>query len=131
MIVLDTHVWFWLSAHPARLSPAAREAIEQASRSGGIAIASVTLVEIAAAMARGRIMAGGSPESALTEMLRATAVVVKEITPVIAMLATQFPPAFPGDPADRIIAATARAEGVPLVTRDGKMRRSPFIETVW
>src|SRR5690242_4278596 len=102
MILLDSHVWFWLSAHPERLSAAARAAIDRASRSGGIAIASVSLVEIAAAMSRGRIMAGGSPESALNEMLRATAVVVKEMTPVVAMLATQFPPAFPGDPADRI-----------------------------
>ena len=76
-------------------------------------------------------MSHGSSETALHEMLRTTAVVVKEITPVVAMLATQFPPDFPGDPADRIIAATARAEGVPLVTRDSKMRRSPFVETVW
>jgi PIN domain nuclease of toxin-antitoxin system len=131
MILLDTHVWFWLSAHPGRLSAAARAAIDQASRSGGIAIASVSLVEIAAAMTRGRIMAGGLPEAALNEMLRATAVVVKEITPVVAMLATQFPSTFPGDPADRIIAATATAEGAPLVTRDSKLRRSPFVQTVW
>jgi PIN domain nuclease of toxin-antitoxin system len=131
MIILDTHAWFWLSAHPARLSPAARAAIERASRSGGIAIASVSLVELAAAITRGRILASGSPERALHELIRATAVVVKEITPLVAMLATQFPPEFPRDTADRIIAATARAEGVPLVTRDLRIRRSPFVETVW
>lgn len=131
MIVLDTHVWFWLGAHPVRLSSAARAAIERASRSGGIAIAAVSLVEMAAAITRGRILASGSPETALHELITTTAVIVKEITPLVAMLATQFPPDFPRDSADRIIAATARAEGVPLITRDLRIRRSPFVETVW
>lgn len=35
-----------------------------------------------------------------------------------------LPKGFHGDPADRIIVATARAHGVPLATRDGNIRRS-------
>src|SRR5581483_7494226 len=48
---------------------------------------------------------------------------VRPITPEIAALATQFPPEFSGDPADRLIAATARAEGLTLLTRDQNIRR--------
>jgi len=53
------------------------------------------------------------------------------ITPEIAALAAQFPDDYPCDPADRIIGATARAEGLTLVTRDENIRRSPLLKTVW
>jgi PIN domain nuclease of toxin-antitoxin system len=42
-----------------------------------------------------------------------------------------LPAAFPGDPADRLIVATALIEGATLVTRDGRIRRSALVETVW
>jgi PIN domain nuclease of toxin-antitoxin system len=58
-------------------------------------------------------------------------VVVKEITPTVAALATYLPADFPGDPADRLIAATARAEGLQLVSRDARLRRSAAVETIW
>ncbi len=56
---------------------------------------------------------------------------VLPITPEIAALATQFPDDFPRDPADRLIGATARAEGLTLITRDENIRKSPLIRTVW
>jgi hypothetical protein len=52
VILLDTHAWLWLGGEPRRLSRVAATAIESAASSGGIAIASVTLVEIAWLMAR-------------------------------------------------------------------------------
>jgi PIN domain nuclease of toxin-antitoxin system len=56
---------------------------------------------------------------------------VLPITPEIAALATQFPDDYPRDPADRLIGATARAEGLTLITRDERIRRSPLLRTVW
>ncbi len=58
-------------------------------------------------------------------------VAVLPITPEIAALASQFPEDYPSDPSDRLIGATARAEGLPLVTRDERIRRSPLVWTVW
>jgi PIN domain nuclease of toxin-antitoxin system len=49
----------------------------------------------------------------------------------IAALAVQFPDDYPRDPADRLIGATARAEGLTLITRDENIRRSRLIKTVW
>jgi PIN domain nuclease of toxin-antitoxin system len=58
-------------------------------------------------------------------------VTIKPITPEIAALATQFPNDYPHDPADRLIGATARAEGLALVTRDENIRKSPLLKTIW
>ena len=58
-------------------------------------------------------------------------ITILPITPEIAALATQFPDDYPRDPADRLIGATARAEGMTLVTRDERIRRSSLVRTVW
>jgi len=82
-------------------------------------------------MAHNRLGLRGTSEAVLTRLVEETGVVVKEITPAVAILAVQFTEEFPRDPADRLIAATARAEGLPLVTRDARLRRSRLVETVW
>jgi len=43
----------------------------------------------------------------------------------------RLPPEFPKDPSDRLIAATAMVEGMPLVTADQRIRKSKVLETVW
>ena len=131
MILLDTHVLLWLAAEPVRLSRSAASAIRRALRSGGIAIASISLWEIAALFAKGRLRSRGTTEASLEAILKATGVSLREITPAIASLATQFPADFSADPADRLIAATARAEGLTLITRDERIRSSALVRTVW
>jgi PIN domain nuclease of toxin-antitoxin system len=49
----------------------------------------------------------------------------------IVEVAGSFDEAFPGDPADRIIAATAIALGLKLVTADAQLRRAPRVQAVW
>lgn len=81
--------------------------------------------------AQGRLTVVGTPEGVIRELLEKTGVEVREITPTIAALSIQFPEDFPKDPGDRLIAATARAEGLPLVTRDERIRSSPLLKTIW
>jgi PIN domain nuclease of toxin-antitoxin system len=131
VIVLDTHAWLWLCLEPRQLSAAAARAIRGAVSAGGLAIASITLWEVAMLLARGRLVPQGTPEAWLRALIDRSGVIVKEITPAVAAMATHVAEGFPGDPADRLIAATARAEGVPLVSRDAALRASPLVETIW
>lgn len=53
------------------------------------------------------------------------------LTPEIAVRSTRLGEGFPGDPADRILVATARELGAALVTRDETLRRAEGVRTVW
>lgn len=129
MILLDTHVLVWAVAEPKRLSHGATGAIRRSRTQGGLAISAITLWELASLVARGGIQAYGTVEASVR--LFVEDVTVRPITPEIAALASQFPEEFPRDPADRIISATARAEGLTLITRDENIRRSPLLRTLW
>ena len=129
MILLDTHTLVWLVAEPKRLSAPAKNAIS-GSRDG-LAIASITLWELAVLFQRGHLLGHGTVEASVRLVAESAGVSVKPITPEIAALAAQFPDDYPRDPADRLIGATARAEGLALVTRDGGIRASKLLKTIW
>jgi PIN domain nuclease of toxin-antitoxin system len=131
VILLDTHVVYWAAAEPKRLSRAAARAIERAARKGGLWIASVTLFELAGMLKSGQVRGGGEIQKDVEAILGAVRAVIQEITPEIAVMARHFPDDFPRDPMDRLIAATARALRIPLVTRDERLIDSPLIDTIW
>ncbi len=129
MILLDTHVAVWLASDPGKLSLKARAAIREAIGTGGTAISAITLWELAWLMTNGRLDISGTAEAFVEEIAARTA--VRPITPKIAELANQFPSSYPGDPCDRLIGATALAEGMALVTKDRNIRNSRQVKTIW
>jgi len=129
VILLDTHALIWLASEPGKLSKKATEAIRKASREGGIAISAITLWELAWLATHGRIVTGGTPEAFVERITSRTA--IRPITPRVAVLANQLPANYPGDPCDRLIGATAIAEGIALVTKDREIRNCTQIKTIW
>jgi PIN domain nuclease of toxin-antitoxin system len=129
MILLDTHVLVWMASEPKRLSRRARQAIREARQATGVAVATITLWELAWLAENGRIQISASVESFVRETV--ARVILKPITPEIAALAVRLPAAFPRDPADRLITATAMTEGTPLVTADAGIRQSKLVQIIW
>ena len=129
MILLDTHVLVWLQVEPRRLTRAASSAIRRAERAGGLAISAISLVELAGLLYRGRVGHSGNIEATIREYTER--VTVKPMTLDVAVLTVHFPPDFPSDPMDRIIAATARAENLPLLTADERILGCPLLKTIW
>ena len=131
MILLDTHVLVWQVIEPERLSRTAASAIRRARSNQGISVAAISLWELARLFWQGKVQGRGGVEASVRALLDESGAEVRPITPEIAALAWQFPEDFPHDPADRLIAATARAEGMTLITRDDRIRQSPLLTTIW
>jgi PIN domain nuclease of toxin-antitoxin system len=129
MILLDTHALVWLKAEPAKLSARAAEAIRTSRQSGGLAISAITLWELAWLATHGRLNFTGTVDDFIEKISSRTA--IRPITPRIAVLANQLPPTYSSDPTDRLIGATALAEGIALITKDRTIRDCKQIKTIW
>ena len=129
MILLDTHVLLWMASDPKRLSAKAREAIRHARQNTGVAVATITLWELAWLAQNGRIQVLSSVESFVRETV--SRVILRPMTPEIAAVAVRLPVGYPKDPADRLIGSTAIVEGMSLVTADQQIRRAEAVETIW
>ncbi|MGQ0848832.1 MAG: type II toxin-antitoxin system VapC family toxin [Actinomycetota bacterium] len=127
-VVLDSHVVHWWSAEPERLSPAAARAVSEADE---LAVASISWFELAWLAKHERIVVTIPLGSWLQELARQVRTV--GISPRIADTAVSLPSTFPGDPADRLIYATATENGWHLVTKDQRLRahRHPHAVAVW
>jgi PIN domain nuclease of toxin-antitoxin system len=127
-VLLDSHVVHWWSAEPDRISPAASTAIGDADE---LAVADISWFELAWLARRERIVLT-IPVDAWLQRL-ATQVRTIPVTPAIANSAVNLPSSFPGDPADRLIYATAIEHGWPLITKDQRLRRHrhPSGVAVW
>jgi len=117
-VVLDSHVLHWWSAEPDRLSLAASQAISEADE---LTVAGITWFELAWMAAHERIVLT-VPISSWLQRLSGQVRTIG-VTPAIALTAVSLPSTFPGDPADRLIYATAIERGWRLISKDKKLRR--------
>jgi PIN domain nuclease of toxin-antitoxin system len=127
-VLLDTHVVHWWSAEPRRVSAAASEVLDKAEE---LAVAGISWFELAWLARHERIVVTVPVRSWLLGL--AAQVRTIGVTPAIADTAVALPSSFPGDPADRLIFATAIEHGLRLVTKDEAIRdhAHPRSVTIW
>jgi len=130
--VCDTHVLLFSALEPERLSSEASRVLSAGAEVGQLVCADISLWEIALLHSRGRLQV--PPEVRLVELvsdiLASLQMQVLPITPRIAAL-SQEPRFSHGDPADRLIAATAIATGLPLISMDSRLREVPGLRYIW
>lgn len=131
MIVLDTHVWIWWISNPEKLSNNAAKAISNAITENGVVISSISTWEIAMLVDKGRLELSVSVRDWVRKTEALPCVRFMPIDNTISLRSVSLPGDFHPDPADRIITATAMTMGLPLVTRDEKIRDYPHVTTIW
>jgi PIN domain nuclease of toxin-antitoxin system len=116
-VLLDTCAAIWLSQGDA-MSDEARAALDDLDRSGGsLAVSPITAWEVGILVARGRLALSRDP-TAWFEALIEAGVELASMAPGILVASSFLPGPAPRDPADRILAATARIMNYRLMTRD-------------
>lgn len=124
---LDTHAVVWSVTADTRLGSRARNVISEGAK-GKLLVPDVVLLEISMLLRRGRIVLKADGITFLSRVEE-----LFEIVPIdarIADLAAQLNLPH-GDPFDRVITATAKVHGTPLLTRDRAITDSGVVEIVW
>jgi PIN domain nuclease of toxin-antitoxin system len=131
-VLLDTHALLWWQAGGQRLSRAASGAIDGAT---SILVSPVTCWEVATLHRLGRIVLDREPAAWVRDLLRADRVAIAELTTEAATWAGVLDAAFPGDPIDRLLYATARDRRIPLISKDEGVRGfaavARHVQVIW
>jgi PIN domain nuclease of toxin-antitoxin system len=124
LLLLDTHCWLWAQLGLVqRLSRAALAAIRNAESEGGLRVSVISVWELAMLEKRGRVALPMNVRTWVEEALSKPGVSVAPLTPEIAIESVHLPGDMQGDPADRMLAATARVLGATLLTKDAQLIR--------
>ena len=123
-VLLDTHVWVWWLTSDPRLPVSERRGLDEEAAREQIRLSAVSMWEAQMLHAKGRLEL---PLPFGEWLRRAVDPRVLTLAPVdvgVVVALDQLPSGFHGDPADRLIVATALANAWPLATHDVAIRRS-------
>lgn len=127
-VVLDTHVLVWWMSDPARLTPSTELRLRGVSPEAPALVPDICLWEIATLVSLGRLRLTLPVGEWLTRATSGPNVQIVAITPQIAAEVAALPDSFHRDPCDRLVVATARVLGLPLLTADSRIRCSGLVE---
>jgi PIN domain nuclease of toxin-antitoxin system len=127
-VLLDTHALIWYASDSPKLSTSAKDQIIAAE---SVFVCAISAWEIGMLVEKERLALSIDVEEWIKLAYQLTKVKWISLTPEIAVLAARLPGEFHGDPADRLICATALAKNVILITADKKIQSYLHVKTVW
>lgn len=129
--VTDTHALIWYLEDSSKLGQAASRVFDACDAGENlIFIPTICLVEIIFLEEKGRISADLLAHLTLELGVESSGLRLVDLTFGIASAVARVPRSQVPELPDRIIAATALALDLPLITRDQKIRASQ-LETIW
>jgi PIN domain nuclease of toxin-antitoxin system len=120
-VLLDTCAAIWLMNGEPLSDPGVAAIRDAQSANAGIYVSPFTAWEIGTLVSKARLHLTLSPEAWFDALLAKRGVRLAPLTPKILLASTSLPGTPPSDPADCIIAATARIHGHLVITRDRKL----------
>src|SRR5580698_3011584 len=124
LLLLDTHCWLWAQLGLIqKLSKAALDAIRGAESKGNLRISVISIWELAMLEKRGRVALPMNVRTWVDEALSKPGIDVSPLTPEMMIESVHLPGDLHGDPADRMLVATARVLGATLLTKDEQLIR--------
>lgn len=121
-VLLDTHVWVWMLEGLAdRIGARVRRLVSRASREGRLRVSPISAWEIGMLVSKDRLSFGEPCDQWVQRATSAPGLSVAELTPEIAVESSFLPGTFHGDPADRMLIATARTRAATLLTADERI----------
>ena len=129
-VLLDTHMWVWWLTPASPLTRVERAALDAAAEMRGLGLPAISMWEAQVLHSKGRLEL---PMPFAEWLMRATDERMLSVLPLdrdVVLALDALPPGFQGDPADRLIVATARAHALPLATRDAAIRRTR-VTRIW
>lgn len=126
-VLLDTHIWIWWLTSQTPLSQREIGVLDALAAERLLCVSAISLWEVQMLSAKKRLELPVplSDWLSLAADPRVVRVVPLDVSVVLAIDA--LPPSFHGDPADRVIVATARTHSLALATHDVAIRRSRLI----
>ncbi len=124
LLLLDTHCWIWAQLGLVQqLSRASLQSIKEAEREGNLRISVISIWELGMLEKRGRVALPMNVRTWVEQALSKPGIAVAPLTPEIAIESVNLPGEIHGDPADRMLVATARVLGATLLTKDTQLIR--------
>lgn len=127
--VLDTHAWIWWLDGDPRLPRATSEALDALPATARPILCDISLWEVAMLVERRRLTLAIPFEAWLEAAAHPRTVRVQPVTAGIAAEVARLPATFHRDPADRLIVATCRVLGAPLVSKDRLITSSRLVKS--
>ncbi|OIR00446.1 ribonuclease VapC22 [mine drainage metagenome] len=118
LVLLDTHAWIWLLNGNERIGAKARRAIQRSLAEEAVLVSAISVWEVAMLVSKGRLVLDRDVGEWVHAALSLPGIRLEPISPEVAVASTRLPGAIHSDPADRMIAATARHLGSTLITAD-------------
>ncbi len=122
LLLLDTHIWYWMAEEKVdEVAKGLPAIINRAADEGRTCVSAISAWELGLLVAKGRIRLAVDLTEWIAGSTGPRGVRLLDVTADIAVASTRLPGRIHGDPADRIIIATARDLGATLVTRDERI----------
>lgn len=120
-ILFDTHTWLWTLSGEKQFSNKIVSLLEDKRQENGLFLSDISLWEICMLAKKGRITLGQPTLPWLKNAIKVSNIHLIHLTPEISVESSELPGNFHGDPADRLIVATARVLNLAIFTRDEKI----------